>query len=254
MIESESTTRKTGAGALVALLLLVTVGCASAPPFEGFTGEQIFEVGVEAYEEEDWDDAARAFERLVSGHPGFARIAEVRFFLANTYFEKGEYLSAVDEYERFLQRHPSHGLAPEASLGICRSYVRLAPHPQRDQRYTERARDACRLTRDEFQGINVAEEAEQLRQEMVDRLAMRRYQEGRFYQRRNFHDSAIMIFREVVDYFPETDWAPRAFLALYRSYQAIGWEEEAEEVRDRLLFLHPDSDAARELYAEEDGP
>lgn len=238
----------------VFFVLALGVGCSSAAPYEGLNAEGIFDAGMEAYEEGDWDEASQAFERLMSAHPGFGRIAEVRFLLANTFFEKGEYLSAADAFERFLQRHPSHGLAPEASLGICRSYVELAPHPQRDQRYTERARDACRITRDEFQGMNVAEEAEEHRQEMVSRLAKRRYQEGEFYQRRNAHDSAIMIFQELVDFYPETEWAPKGFLALYRSYRAIGWQEEAQEVRDRLLFLHPDSQEARELQAEEDGP
>jgi outer membrane protein assembly factor BamD len=211
-------------------------------------------MGMEAFEEEDWDDAQEALEQFVTRFPGHAQIADGRIYLARSFFNKGEYISAAAEYERFLQFHPSHGMAAEASLGICRSYVELAPHPQRDQEYTERARDACQVTANEFAGMNVAEEAAELREEMVNRLAERTYQDARFYQRRNAHDSAILIFEDLVELYPETQWAPWGFLGLYRSYDAIGWDEEAEEIRDRLLFLHPDSEAAQELLAEEDGP
>lgn len=241
--------------ALIAAAFLVwaAVGCSSAPAYQGMEAPQIFELAQQALEEGEWNDAIEAFERLISAHPGFPRLDEARMGLAQAHFEKGEYVTAAAEFERFIIRYPSHGRVAEASLGICRSYAALSPHPQRDQEYTVRARDACRQTRDEFQGMNVAEEAEGIRRDMVEKMAESEYLAGRFYQRRDFHDSAVIYFQDVVDYFPETSWAPRAFLAMYRSYRAIGWDEEAEEIRDRLLFLYPDSQAAAELRAEEDG-
>jgi outer membrane protein assembly factor BamD len=254
MKEARSPAR-TIVGLVMGALLLVgsLSACRSAPPYEGLGGNELFDLGVEAFEEEDWDEAREVFERMTSRFPGHGRISEARMFLARSYFHGGEYISAAAEFERFLDLHPSHGLAPEASLGICRSYVRLAPHPQRDQEYTQRARDTCRQTAQEFAGMNVAQEAEEHRARMVERLAQRTYQDARFYQRRNAHDSAILIFQDLVDSYPETEWASFGFLGLYRSYRAIGWTEEAEEARDRLLLLHPDSEAAEELRAEEDG-
>jgi outer membrane protein assembly factor BamD len=240
-------------GIAAVLLAWAAIGCSSAPAYQGMDAPQIFELAEQAMEDEDWNDAIDAFERLISAHPGFPRLDEARMGLARAHFEKGEYVTAAAEYERFIIRYPSHGRVAEASLGICRSYAALSPHAQRDQEYTARARDACRQTRDEFQGMNVAEEAEEIRREMVERLAESEFLAGRFYQRRDFHDSAIIYFQDVVDFFPETTWAPRAFLAMYRSYRAIGWHEEAEETRDRLLFLYPDSQAAAELRAEQDG-
>lgn len=234
----------------VAILL---AGCASSPPYQGMEAAQIYQMAQEAAEEEEWDDAIEAFEQLISAHPAFPRMDEVRFQLAQAHFEKGEYLTAASEYERFMARYPSHGRAPEASLAICRSYAELSPHPQRDQDYTRQARDVCRQTRVEFQGMNVAEEAEEIRVQMVEKLAESEYLAGRFYQRRGFHDSAVIYFQDVVDFYPETSWAPQALLALYRSYREIGWNEEAEEVEQRLYFLYPDSEAAAELRAEQDG-
>jgi len=231
--------------ALVALL--VAGGCASTDRYAGLDAEALFQMGQQAYESRDWSGAVAALERHLSQAPGHARNPEARMMLASAHVERGEYIIGAAEYERFLQLHPNHGSAPEASIGACRAYESLAPIAPRDQTYTRRARDACFQTVQQFRGLNVAIEAEQIRFRMVERLAEREYGEGRFYQRRGGHDSAILVFEDVVRRYPETRWAPMALLAIHNSYNSLGWAEEASEEADRLLRLYPDSEAAREL-------
>jgi outer membrane protein assembly factor BamD len=233
-------------GVLLVLALLLAA-CASAPRFVGMEAEPLFDRAVALFEDGDWNEAIEAFDQYLFDFPGEARAAEARHFLARAHFEKREFITAAAEFERFLQLWPSHGLAPEASLGVCRSYQRLSPVAQRDQTYTERAVDACRNTMNEFAGMNVAEEARTIQREMIDRLAQREYEDARFYERRGLYDSAILIYQDLVDFFPQSSWAPRGFLGLYRSYRAINWEAEAEQARARLLANYPDSPEAREL-------
>lgn len=239
-----------GRFACLLLLILFLPACASTAAWEGLEEESLYEFALEAYESEDWDDAIGALETLIFDAPGFDRMAEIRMYLARAHFQKGEYLTSAAEFDRFLNRYPNHGLAPEASLGICRSYARLAPNPQRDPEYTENAVITCRQTVTDFDGMNVAEEARELRDEMIGRLAQRQLEQARFYQRRGLHDSAIIYFRDLVDFYPQTEQAARGFLGLYRSYSEIGWEEEADRARSRLLEVYPDSQAARTLQAE----
>jgi len=239
-------------GFLLALVaLLVAGGCASADRYAGLDPEALFQMGQQAYESGDWSGAVDALERHLSQGTGHVRNPEARMMLASAHVERREYILGAAEYERFLQAHPNHGSAPEASIGACRAYEALAPIAPRDQTYTRRARDACFETVQQFRGLNVALEAEQIRFRMVERLAEREYQEGRFYQRRGGHDSAIVVFEDVVRRYPETRWAPMALLAIHNSYSALGWAEEASEEADRLLRLYPDSDAARELRADQ---
>ncbi len=240
-------------GSLALLLALVLGACASAPRFIGMEAEPLFEEALSLFEARDWSDAIEAFDHFLFAHPGDVRAPEARMYLARAHFERREFITSAAEFERFLQGWPSHGLAPEASLGICRSYYRLAPVSQRDQTYTERAVDACRNTMNEFAGMNVAEEARTLQREMIDRLAQREYEDGRFYERRGLYDSAILVYQDLVDFFPQSSWAPRGFLGLYRSYRAIDWDTEAEQVRSRLLSNYPDSPEARQLRGGDDG-
>jgi outer membrane protein assembly factor BamD len=237
-------------GGLALLVVLVLAGCSRGLSFQGLDTQQVYDRGVELFEDGEWGDAIASFERVLTTDPGFPLRAEARMYLARSHFGNEEYILAANEFEMALIRHPTHPLAPEASLGICRSYRALSPIPPRDQEYTRRAESACRQTANEFRGTPAGEQAGEYRVEMTDRLAEKWYDEGRFYQRRNLHNSALIVFQDVVDHFPQTRWAPMAMLGLYRSYETLGWTDEMSQTMERLLLLYPDSDAAREVSRE----
>jgi outer membrane protein assembly factor BamD len=231
----------------VLALAFVAAACSSTPTYRGLEATPLFERGTAYYEAEEWDRALDVFEHFLVTFPNDSRTAEARFMLARAHFEKREFITSAAEFERFMQRYPNHGRVAEASIGICRSYERLSPTSQRDQTYTQRAVDACRETINEFPGLNVAEEARDIQRRMIERLAQREYEEGFWYERRRLHDQAIVVYQDLVDFYPQTSWAPRGYLGLYRSYRAIGWDTEAEQARARLLANYPDSPEAREL-------
>jgi outer membrane protein assembly factor BamD len=234
----------------VVLALLGAGGCASVPAYLSMEGDELWTTGVAAFERGDWDEAIERLERFVVVDPGDERAPEGRMRVARAYAGREEYLTAASEFELFLQLYPNHGLAPEASLGICQAYAALAPHPQRDQAYTVDAEEACAVTAFEFRGLSVSVTADSLRLAMIDRLAEARFQRAEFYQRVNLYNSAVDYFEAVIAEFPDTPWAPRALLGVYRSYVSLGWVPEAEEAAARLLETYPDSDAAAELEVE----
>ena len=174
-------------------------------------------------------------------------------YLARAYYNRGEYITSVSEFTRVIDRHPGHELAPEASLGICQSYVAQSPHVQRDQTVTVQAWSACQNTLIDFRGTPVAVEAEALRDQMESKLAEKIWSNGDFYYRRKLYHSGIIYFNDVLDQYPRNPWAAQALLRLHQSYLALDWDTEAEEARERLLREFPDSDAAREIGADGGG-
>ncbi len=239
--------------AAVFLLGGLLQGCASEPPYQGLTADQLFELGTREFQEEDWDEAIRVFERLAFTDPTYEGLVDARIYLARAYFNREEYLTAISEYTRVMDRHPGHPRAPEAALGVCRSYVQLSPHVQRDQTYTEQAYNACSNVVADFRGSEVSLRAQELRDQMRDKLARKVFVGGEFYFDRDMYDSAIIYFQDVLAQYPQAPAAADALLHLYRSYAEIGWEEEAEEARQRLLEQFPDSAAAREVRAQDNG-
>lgn len=230
-----------------ALAALIGTACSSAPPFAGWAAEQLFEHGQDAFEEEDWDEARRTFERLVLTFPGFDSAVAARHYLAGSFFADEEYLSAVSEYTRIVQVHPDDERAPEAWMGLCRSYAGLSPHPQRDQQYTAQARTTCQNVASDFPGTPVGDSAAAIAFEMHDKLASKAYGEGYFYFQRDILESAELVFLDLVESYAGTDAAPQAMARLIDIYQEWGWTEQLEEFTARLRDTYPDSPEARAL-------
>ena len=99
----------------------------------------------------------------------------------------------------------------------------------------------------DYPTLPAAQEAARLANDMRGKLAQKTYENGAFYLRRGLNDSAIIYFEDVVNNYPETDVAPDALLGIIEAYQRIGYEDEVQQARDRLLNDYPESEAARSL-------
>lgn len=231
--------------------MLVTISaCASSGgPYQGMNLGDVYQIGLGHLENEEWDDAVEAFETVVFAAEGLEEAAPARYYLGRAFFGDEQYITAAAEFERFLERYPTHQLAPDAALGVCESYVALSPIIPRDQGDTERAYRECQAAALDFAGTEAAQRAAELREQMWEKLAEKVYHSGDYYYSRNLFDSAILYFEDVVDNYPDTEAAPRALARMYEAYQEIGYEEEAQETRDRLLREYPDSEAAQSLDA-----
>jgi outer membrane protein assembly factor BamD len=223
------------------------LGCASAPPFQGLGADQLFELGASKFQDEDWDDAVDVFERLITVDPSYDRLVEARMYLARAYYNRGDYITAVAEFNRIMDRHPGHPLAPQASLGICQSFVAQSPDVQRDQIYTAQAWTACQNTVADFSSNEVSVEAARLRDQMQEKMARKEYEIGSFYLKRKVYQPAILYFNFLLEQYPTSEWTDDALLGLFKAYTSITWDQEAEDVRGRICRDFLDSEAAVEI-------
>jgi outer membrane assembly lipoprotein YfiO len=136
---------------------------------------------------------------------------------------------------------------------MCNSLAELAPHPQRDQTFTREAITICGNVIVDYAGSAQSLEAAQVRESLRATMAEKEYLNARHYFRRKQYDPAIKYFEFVVNFYPETQFAPRALLGVYRSNDAIGYDDLASEARARLLAEYPDSEAAAELLDDSSG-
>ena len=229
--------------------LVLAAACGTANPYQGMTAEQVYQIAVTEYEEGEYGDAIQARERLMVSFTGFERAEDARMLLADAQFADGNYILARSEYQRFQDRYPTSPRASEAALGVCRSLVALSPIPQRDQDYTEQALGVCRNVAVDYRGSPASEQADSLAEEMRLKLAEKEFLNARFYHRRELFDSAIQYYEFVLELYPDTEWAPQALKGIYEANMAIGYDDLAEEARQRLLQEYPESQAAREIQA-----
>ena len=231
----------------VLTLALLSVACGGGDPYQGLTADDLYRIAENELAEGSADNAVEALERLHVSFGDWPRLPEAGLLLARAHYANDDYLTARSEYRRFLDRYASNPRAPEASLGECESLAALAPHPQRDQGYTEEAITVCGNVVVDYAGTPQADSAASLRGTLRRTMAEKEYLNGNHYFRRRQYDSAILYFQFVVDLYPDTDFAPRALLGLYRSNTAIGYQDLADAARDQLMQDYPDSPEAVEM-------
>jgi outer membrane protein assembly factor BamD len=235
----------------IPVVVIGLTACGGSDQYQGLDAETLFRTAQTEYDEGDFDNAIEALERLMITYQTSERMPEARYLLAQSYFAKGEYITARAEYERFLDRYVGNELSAAAALGMCRSLSELAPHPQRDQSFTIEAITICGNVIVDYAGSPESLQAAEIRESLRETMAEKEYLNANHYFRRKQYDPAIKYFEFVVNLYPESDFAPQALLGLYRANEEIGYDDLAQEARERLLREYPESEAADEVRADE---
>lgn len=237
--------------AVLAVTALVATACASGSRWEGLTSAQLFEMGRTEFEAGDYGDAVETLERLLLASPGFEQSAEAQLMLGRAYFHDRQFILSQSEFTRFLDRYPAHPQAPAAALGVCRSNEALSPISQRDQTFTEQAVQVCRNVASDWVGTPQADSAAAIAVDMRAKLAKKQYDTGAYYlDYLGVPDAAILYWEDLVENYPETEWAPAALAGIIDAYTRIGYDDEVDATRQRLLQAYPDSPEARAIGAD----
>jgi len=221
-------------------------GCGGGLPYPGLTADEVFALGVEAMEGEDWGDAVDAFEFALFS-PAFSRAPEARLLMANAEFLDERYIESRSEYQRVIDRWPADTVARRAALGVCRSLAGLSPITQRDQSYTRQARLSCRQVAADFAGTLMGLEASELADDMMLKLAAQDYETGLHYVKRNLLESGLLYFETVATEYPDSEWAPWALYQMIDVFGRRGYLRDVETTTELLLDAYPDSEPARLL-------
>ena len=229
-------------------LVLTSLACGGgANLYQGMDPLSIYQIASEEYEVGEYDNAIQALERILTTYGDWEGAPGARMLLGDSYYEKGDFLIAQSEYNRFLDRYASYQDAPVASLGVCRSLSALSPDLQRDQTYTDEAITTCRNVVIDYAGTAQSVEAAGIANQMRMKLAEKELRTADFYFKRKLYDSAILYYDFVISVYSDTDFAPWALMGLYQSNLEIGYDDLAEEAKQRLLMEYPESEAAAEL-------
>jgi len=230
------------------LLLAGMAACGpKRPPLTELTAEVLWTRGVEAYEQEEWNEAIRYLDRFVVTGGSDPRVDQASYYTADAHFNRKEYVTAAADFARLASGVGRGELGDDARFMTCRAYEELSPRPQLDQEYTRAAIEHCQSLVDFFPESEFRERAEGIVEQMWGKLAAKAYETGEWYQGRQAYDSAILYYEDVVRTYPQTRWAPRALGRMVEVFGILQWDEEQTEARDRLLAEYPASAEARAL-------
>jgi outer membrane protein assembly factor BamD len=222
--------------------------CAGRPQnLQQLGPDGMFQHGEQKLRERKWTEAIAAFEQFVIQYPSHPRVQEARFRLAEGYFGKEEYITAGEEFSRLANDYPAGPWADDSRFKVCDSYYELSPKTALDQQYTRAAIDHCQSLIAYYPQSEFVARAQELVEELRNKLAEKEFDTGEIYYKRTAYDSAIIYYEFVLNNFADTSYGPRALLRLYQTYQTLRYQEEAEAAKARLLKDYPNSPEARGL-------
>jgi outer membrane assembly lipoprotein YfiO len=171
--------------------------------------------------------------------PTQPEMAEVRYYLAECYFQTGDRVQAAHEFRQVADQYPTSEYAPLALLRAGDANLRLWKRPELDPSYGETALAIYQELAGRYPGTAAAERAGQHVLQLKEWFAEKTYKSGLFYLKRRAFDSAIIYFKDVIARFGETSRAPDALLRLVDCYRAIGYAAELKETCAHLRRFYP---------------
>ena len=222
-------------------------GCSTKLPPEGTPPEARFRWAADRYDNGKYGDAAKGFLDFLTRDPLSPKADSALYMMAQSYLQDGDALRAATEFTRFAQTRPNSELADDAQLGACQAYWELSPSLPRDQEYTAQAIDECTRMLQFFPDSPRREEALALLGDARAKMAAKLHRVGKYYFDQGFYESANIYFESALDDYPDAAIIPDVLALLYKSYRRLGFDAEAEVMRDRLLSRYPDTDAARSV-------
>ncbi len=231
------------------MLLAACAGTPEEPPYVERPAEVLYQQGMDLLAEEEFLDAARAFEEVERQHPFSELAVRAQVMAAYAYYEAAEYDAAIAAAERFIELHPGHPDVPYALYLIGLSYYEQIVDVGRDQGMTEKALAALEELVRRFPDSSYARDARLKIDLVYDHLAGKEMEIGRFYLRRGEYLAAINRFQRVVEQYDTTSHVAEALYRLVESYLALGLEEEARQAALVLGYNYPGDKWYARAYA-----
>jgi outer membrane protein assembly factor BamD len=235
-----------------AVLASAMFGCPKDMP-PNMPADEYYRLGLEKFERRDWRGSIQALQRFLFEDPGHQKVDSAQLLIGESYYNQKQYLTAAGEFLRLAQNRPAGQLADDARYRACQSYYNLSPRPELDQEYTEEAIDQCRAVALLYPGSPYASEAALRVKELTDKLARKHYLNAVYYIKRRAYDSAIVYLEYLLETYRGAAVEPEALLKLYETYTKLGYVDEAEETRGRLLSEYPDSPEASKVPGRQSG-
>jgi len=227
----------------IALLTPLIYNCSSSKGSDIQTDdpEQAFKIAKGKFDAGDYVDAIEDFSFIKIKFPGTSNADQVQFYLAESYYMRGEHLLAAYEYETLLRNYPLSPLIPDTRYKLGLSYYKLSPKYQLDQEFTHYAISELQTYLELYPTDKHVADAEAKLRELKDKLAYKDYRTGELYMGLRDFKSAAIYYANVYETYIDSQWADDAMLGHAEALINIKKSEEAKKVLDRFYKLFPGS-------------
>lgn len=203
--------------------------------------DQIFKEADSAEKEGNYKKASTLYGEVERQHPysDYATLSQLR--QAEAAYRALKYDDAIVAIDRFVELHPGHDQVPYAYYMKAMCYYEQMTDVARDQAMTRQALEALDTVVNRFPDSKYARDAQLKLDLVLDHLAGKEMEIGRYYMKKHEYNAAINRFLTVVKNYQTTTHIPEALHRLVESYGTLGLKDEATHVAAVLGHNFPGS-------------
>lgn len=212
--------------------------------------DQIFNEAEAASKDGYYNKATTLYSEVERQHPysEYATLSQIRQAYKSAY-EALKYDDAIAALERFVELHPGHEMVPYAYYMKALCYYEQITDVRRDQAMTENAKEALDVVVHRYPDSKYARDAQYKLDLVMDHLAGKEMEIGRYYMKKRQYPAAINRFMEVVQNYQTTTHVPEALHRLVEIYTVMGLKDEATHVAAVLGHNYPGSSWYEDSFA-----
>lgn len=211
--------------------------------------ESLYNTAKDKLDSGNYNQAAKAFAEVERQHPYSAWSLKAQLLSAYSYYEAKKYDEAIEGFNVFIQLHPGHENIAYAyyMVGLC--YYEQIPSVKRDQEVTFKAKQAFEEVTRRFPTSPYARDAQFKIDLVLDHMAGKEMDVGRYYLARKSYLAAVNRFKNVVEQFQTSTHTPEALHRMIECYLAQGMVEEAQKTAAVLGYNYPGSPWYADAYS-----
>ncbi len=243
--------------ALVAVVLGACAGSGALGRGKGRTAQELYDGAMKDLKDAMYAEALSGFADVKAKYPysKYTALADLR--TADTHYEQGKYVEAVDAYRQFIKLHPTHEEVPYSMLRIGEAFVKQAPEDmwfmppssEKDQANIRLAISAYQDLIDRFPKSDVAGKAREELQLCRRRLAKHELYVADFYFKRDKWRAAANRAEGLVRDYPGVGFDTEALWMAARARRQAGDAAEARADAEKLVEKFPASSEAKDAKA-----
>lgn len=221
---------------ILAALMLVSTGCFNKNKREKLAPELAAEA-MKSFDKEQYSSAIETFNKLRDWYP-FDKLATLaEFKIAEAHFKMEEYEEAIVAYDEFEKLHPRNEAIPYVLNQIALCYFKRIDTVDRDQNNAMAALNAfARLAR-QFPDSEFTLASEEMRLKCLKSIAGHEIYVGRFYFKAKHYKGALARFQTVLAQYPGLGFDEEAKDYIEKTKEKMAALEKSGETKKDIIIL-----------------
>jgi len=176
---------------------------------------------------------------------GHSAMDSILYYLGMSQLRSKSPVEARTEFNRLVIDFPNSPFAEEAHFRIGHASYLASNPPERDQSKTKDAIRELEEFIDRHPQSVFADSARKYIEKCEEKLAYKEFQTGRFYQKIEKYEAAIVYYRALVEEYAHSRYAEESILSMAYSLAKVQRRAEARQVLEQLLEKQPTGEVAK---------